>query len=171
MQEPPEGGSKTEGEAEQARPMGACCEGEPQKPSTPPSQRHRATQPFGDDGIPVRMYSELPPASLQAGQQSGRPSGLSGTFRRLAAGWSLSEAALPRPNGEGSDRVRHDAAQRCGGITSSGTFQRLDLQRLPPDGEGRCCEGNPGGDDANSIPCIEEVSSVVCSEPGQAEGE
>lgn len=117
LQVPPDDSSEAEEEPLQPDDAAVQQQEEGQRP-----------QPLPDsDDIPVRMYSELPPASTLSTLRSG----LSGTFGRLAlGGWSLSEARLDRPGGDHGSHgsSRPGPLPRGGGISSSGTS-----------GAGTCC--------------------------------
>jgi hypothetical protein len=171
MQMPSEGSSGAEDEAQQRsdvivpQQLQLQLQPKPPLPLSPPrqprlhvQQQHASLQSqTDDDSIPVRVYSELPVSSPQAAMpQSRTPSGLPGTFRRLAAGWSLSEAQLNRGTGDGGSCSRHDQTVRHSGITSSGTFKRLDSMRPLPGMDGRR-DGDPGGSgDIGSVSRISE---------------
>ena len=135
MQVPPEGSSKAEYEAQwsgsrvvQAKAQMQQQQTQPPSlPQQPSEQQHPPPQPPTDtDDIPVRVLSELPLAGSQAVLQPDMPSGQSGTFSRLAVGWSPSNMWLARPGDEGSECSAHDPGQRPGDITSSGIFKRLE---------------------------------------------
>jgi hypothetical protein len=144
MQVPPEGSSKAESEAQPSHTRAPQEQEQlhqqqpqpPRLPQLPSQQQHAPPQPLTDaDMITVRVLSELPLADSQAVQavlqpesreSPAPPSGQSGTFSRLAVGWSRSEMWLARPDSEGGDSGVHDSVHRPGDITSSGIFKRLD---------------------------------------------